>query len=348
MSKEARFADMNDYSKQLSTYIPIAMYVFMIGATILFKWDDHILTGPLVVSSCTLLILFIHSIYLLWKKANSKIDTYPAMICWTCWLTYGLVFKGAGGHIPDVVNMISGVGLLAIATTLYRPGLYDIATLRVAVKVLYAGFILMLPNEDSIPTDCGTFWIILKATLFYILYIACNSERKIMASRWLHMMRASNSKVDVSKIHSFGGEKLFYNSVERTILQSVWILFVKSYFIPIGFVAIGAISWWITKNTNTYATYKKSDDDVSSKKLSNMEKGGEPERDDSVTIIESITPKNGIIDPTQDGVRDLATRGDEIGEEVIIEDLSEYLDSVDDGIDDGDGVVFEDISDKTV
>jgi len=298
-------------------------------------------------SSCTLLIIFIYSVHLIWKKANIKIDTYPAMICWTCWLAYGLAFKGTGVSIPDVTKLLSGIGLLAITASLYRPGLYDNPTLRVIIVIVYTGLILMLPNEDSIATDCSIIWILFKASIFYAMYIACNSERRIMANRWMHMKRASEQKIDASKIKSFGGEKLFYNSIERTILQSVWILFVKWYFLPLGIAGVAGVSWWLKENTNTYATYKKNDT-MSSRGLDKMENGviRHTTHTDSVTIIEPSTEKR------DDNIRDLAMREDvgvEITEysasteahEVEIEDVSEYHDSVDDGIDE---VFFEDIT----
>lgn len=277
----------------------------MMCFTVLYKMDDHKIVAPLVVSSCAFLMISIYPLYSLWKFVNKTVDVYPAMICWSIWLAYGIVFKGTGGEIPEVANVVSAVCLMMLSASLYKPGLYDNPTFRVMLVVMYAFLILFFPNEDSIAGDCGTTWILFKVTLFYCLYVASIMEGKLMARTWLHSKVISQRKSDIKNIRPFGGEKLFYHSVERTILQSLWVLFVKWYFVVFAVAACIGISVWIKKQTEVYMFYKKNDS------------GGRDKED-----VES-----GRICAIQGEVSTQSF------ENIVLEDLSEYA-----GSDDGNNI----------
>ncbi len=109
-----------------------------------------------------------------------------------------------------------------------------------------------------------------------------------MFSLWVQSRRSTQTPIDKKALRSFGGEKVFYNSIERTILQSIWVLFVEWYFLLIAIVAIVATSEWIRRHSSSHIIYKKRD--THDRQLSKMENGT---RDaDILTIIDTSLKKN--------------------------------------------------------
>lgn len=307
MASNSSSKDDVDYTS-IFTYMPLFVYLWMLCVTIFFTLEDHKLVAPISVISTVILLISIYSLHSLWKFANRGMDVYPAMICWTFWLVYGMIFKGTGNEIPEVFPVVSAVFLLILVASLYKPGLYDNPVLRVIAIVSYSFFALMFPNEESISTDCGTLWVVFKASLFYFLYVVSLSERKIMATIWLHAKRASQGGVTKENTRSFGGEKMFYNSVERTVLQSAWVLFVKWYFVVFAIVAIAGTLTWIKRHSEVYTLYKKKD--TVTRKTKDIEIGVQgakfsPDSENEVSIEEK----------------------DIDAEDVIINDVSEYAES---------------------
>ena len=247
----------------LLPHLPLFLYVYVLLGSILFKLDDHPIVAPFVIGSSALALIGIYMLHSVWEIANKEVDMYPALICWSIWLGYGMIFKGVGNHIPEGATLISGVWIIFIVASLYKPGLYDNYNIRVAMVMVYVTLILFIPSEDSIAADSGMVWVITKSTIFYVLYFLSSLEKKLMIQKWMNKKKATKEGLDPKYIVTYGGEKLFYKSVERTLLQSSWVLFVNWYFIIAALIHIAAIITWLNDKTEIYVLFnKKGDNDL--------------------------------------------------------------------------------------
>lgn len=289
------------------TYTPFIACAWSVSLTLVITSFTNI---PLVVAeiiiSNVLLMLAIYSLHRIWEYINKIVDIYPGMICWLAWLTYGMVTTDIKINIPEEYGIISGVFVLIMVASLYKPGLYDERTRRVLLVMGYSMLLLYFPCEDNIVMKMGNFMGLLRVILFYILFIVSSLERRVMANAWIQGRRAANKEITRESIQPFGGETFFYNSTERTILQSVWVLFIKSYFLIFGVAAIAATIFWLKRHIDTYDKRKRDDSFVEDIDIA-REEIDEPDGTDienTAVIIEVCT--------------------DEEGDQLIIEDVSEY------------------------
>ena len=271
-----------------------------------FPFTNISLVVAEIIITNVLLMLAIYSLHRIWEHINKIVDIYPGMICWLSWLVYGMVTKDIKINIPEEYGIISGVFVLIMVASLYKPGLYDERTRRVLIVMGYSMLLLYFPCEDNIIMKMGSFMGLLRVILFYILFIVSSLERRVMANAWIQGRRAANKEITKESIQPFGGETFFYNSTERTILQSAWVLFVRSYFLIFGVASIAATIFWLKRHIDTYDKRKRDDSFVEDVGIAKeeIEGPGDTDIENTTVIIEVCT--------------------DEEDEQLIIEDVSEY------------------------
>jgi len=177
-------------------------------------------------------------------NSSSSLDLVPSAIAFIFWLTYGILF--ADFPVGDVISQLFGVLWIIWLVMLHSELIRRMEPMRKSVTLaLYLGMIFF-PATAAIPTHIAWYGLLVKMTLFYILFFLISVDGKTAIA-----LRR-------------GSHKEFRYSVERKISQSAWVLFAPTAFSVFAVLQIGVLVWWIFKMTEVHG---KKTDEVSSTTL---------------------------------------------------------------------------------
>ena len=177
-------------------------------------------------------------------------NVVPSVKVIIAWLAYGLLFRGRGDVFPELTIVLSGMLAVIFVVFSYIKMVYQKIYANKFMAQIYLLAILFVPSSDiNVAPDMETGLVILKVTAFYVIYAL--------------------SELESIRTEDTGNP--YYGSVERRIVQSLWVLMTWSYAFAAFFsvLQISAITWKIYLSwsggsggvvVDDMATNKKEDD----------------------------------------------------------------------------------------
>ena len=228
----------------------IVVYLVIVGSIFVYLHGNlHPCIPAFVVLGGMTAIVWYEMLF--WNKPTKPVpDAIPATKVIVAWLAYGLLFRGRKGDVfPELAIVFAGIIAIIFVVFSYVKMVYQKIYVSKFMAQIYLLVILFVPSSDiNVAPDMETGLVLLKVTAFYLIYAL--------------------SELESVRTEDTGNP--YYGSVERRIIQSLWVLMTWSYAFAALFsvLQIGIIGWSIYLSSSSspranLSLSKKQDDSVS-------------------------------------------------------------------------------------
>lgn len=237
-------AEADQFKDLILSYIPFIFYGSMVVFTILLSAEEFKTLWPLIPVGFSVFLLVFYMQHKVWFRVPGMKECVVVICVWTFWIYFGILYKEWHMNVGENVSMMCSAILVIIVGTTYHVSMYEYYTLRMFLVVAYTITCALSPSKDNVITNCGVTWNLTKMISYGILFSCAVNENKFSVKQWIRSRRVRGLTTKISEQITLGGEPIFYGSVERIVLQTSWILFVRAYFVLLVMAQIWAIAYF--------------------------------------------------------------------------------------------------------